>query len=108
MYLQVMFERMKMEKEEGRGKESGDMELSSRITVPTTETLARGVSRSGGSQGSAEEKRTDTAAAAKAEMVRMGEMLRRLNSYSSFLNVLTLMSLTCHLVYLGQRLHIEC
>ncbi|XP_073146982.1 uncharacterized protein [Henckelia pumila] len=106
----VMFERMKMEKEEGRGKESEvDKDPSVRNIEPATETLARGAV---GSRGSVEEKQTDTAAAtaaaAKAEMVRMSEMLRRLNSYSSFLNVVTLMSLTCHLVYLGQRLHMEC
>lgn len=107
---QVMFERMKKEKEEGRGKESEDKELSGRNIDPTTEILAaRGVSSTGGSQGSVEEKQADTAAAeAKAEMARMSETLGRLNSYSSFLNVVTLMSLTCHLVYLGQRLHIDC
>lgn len=105
----VMFERIKKEKEEGRGKESEDKEMSGRNIDSTTEILAaRGVSSTGGSQGSVEEKQADTAAAAKAEMARMSEMLRRLNSYSSFLNVVTLMSLTCHLVYLGQRLHIKC
>ncbi|XP_075483328.1 uncharacterized protein LOC142523423 [Primulina tabacum] len=104
----VMFERMKMEKEEGRGKESGDTEPRGRNVDPTTESLAIGLSSTGGSPGSAEGKQADTEAEAKAEMARMTEMLRRLNSYSSFLNVLTLMSLTCHLVYLGQRLHIAC
>ncbi|XP_075480685.1 uncharacterized protein LOC142521364 [Primulina tabacum] len=97
----VMFERMKKEKEEGRGKESDDKELSGRNIDPTTGSTV-------GSRGSVEEKQTDTAAVDKAEMVRMSEMLRRLNSYSSFFNVVALMSLTCHLVYLGQRLHIEC
>ncbi|XP_073036644.1 uncharacterized protein [Primulina eburnea] len=98
----VMFERMKKEKEEGRGKESDDKELSGLRNIdPTTGSRV-------GSRGSVEEKQTDTAAVDKAEMVRMSEMLRRLNSYSSFLNVVVLMSLTCHLVYLGQRLHIEC
>ncbi|KZV57099.1 hypothetical protein F511_05973 [Dorcoceras hygrometricum] len=95
----VMFERMKMEKEEGRGKESVDTEEPSGPAVdPTIETLvARGATSS-----TADEKQKE------AEMARMSEVLRRLNSYSSFLNVLTLMSLTCHLVYLGQRLHIQC
>ncbi|XP_073059614.1 uncharacterized protein [Primulina eburnea] len=100
----VMFERMKMEKEEGRGKESGDTEPRGINVDPTPESLAIGLSSTGGSQGSAEGKQAET----KAEMARMTEMLRRLNSYSSFLNVLTLMFLTCHLVYLGQRLHIAC
>lgn len=60
-----MFERMKAEKEEGRG---------------------------GGERTSEQDLRKKL------------EKLSKLNTYSSWLNILTLMSLTWHFVYLGQRL----
>lgn len=69
--VQVMFERMKKEKEEGSKQKEG-----SRVEV--------------GRDG---------------ETVGLSGTLQRLNSYSSFLNVMTLMSLTWHLVHLSKLLH---
>ncbi|XP_031097161.1 uncharacterized protein LOC116001422 [Ipomoea triloba] len=60
----VTVERMKMEKEEGRGMSAGMMKLSKR--------------------------------------------LKKLNSQSSFLNVVTLMAMTLHLAHIAQRLHYVC
>ncbi|XP_010521159.1 PREDICTED: uncharacterized protein LOC104800129 isoform X2 [Tarenaya hassleriana] len=61
----AMFERMKVEKEEGRG---------------------------------ADEEET------RQKLRKLSERLQKLNTYSSWINILTLMSLTWHLVYIGQRL----
>ncbi|PKA62533.1 hypothetical protein AXF42_Ash009420 [Apostasia shenzhenica] len=71
----VMFERMKIEKEEGCG--------SAAVTAAETE-------------------------AAASEMVIASKRLKRLNSYSSFLNVLSLMGLSWHLVHLAQLLDSSC
>lgn len=80
-----MFEGMKKEKEEGSA------------TEPT----------GGGETTSQGEKREE--AAAKPQNTRSSEtLLRKLNSYSSLLNVVTLMSLTWHLVHSGQQLHTVC
>lgn len=67
-----MFERMKAEKEEGKGGER------------TSEQVVR------------------------RKLEKLSERLSKLNTYSSWLNILTLMSLTWHFVYLGQRLGAAC
>ncbi|XP_019180970.1 PREDICTED: transmembrane protein 205-like [Ipomoea nil] len=68
----VMVERMKMEKEEGRGM--------------------NGEGSGGGSPG----------------MMKLSKRLKKLNSQSSFLNVLTLMAMTLHLAHIAQRVHTVC
>ncbi|CAH8257902.1 unnamed protein product [Arabidopsis lyrata] len=67
----AMFERMKAEKEEGRGERTSEQEL-------------------------------------RRKLEQLSERLSKLNTYSSWLNILTLMSLTWHFVYLGQRLGTAC
>ncbi|EOA35140.1 hypothetical protein CARUB_v10020268mg [Capsella rubella] len=69
----AMFERMKAEKEEGRGGE-----------------------------------RTSSEQELRRKLEKLSERLSKLNTYSSWLNILTLMSLTWHFVYLGQRLGAAC
>lgn len=67
-----MFERMKVEKEEGRGGErTNEQEL-------------------------------------RRKLEKLSERLSKLNTYSSWLNILTLLGLTWHFVYLGQRLGAAC
>ncbi|KAG5409863.1 hypothetical protein BRARA_B01997 [Brassica rapa] len=68
----AMFERMKAEKEEGRGGER------------TSEQEVR------------------------RKLEKLSERLSKLNTYSSWLNIMMLMSLTWHFVYLGQRLGAAC
>lgn len=96
-----MFERMKMEKEEGRGREELTADEPSRVSEaqPVADATASTT--------------TSTAPAARAEqevvrsrMGRLNDRLKKLNSYSSFLNILTLMALNWHLVYLAQFLHL--
>ncbi|KAL2513323.1 late [Abeliophyllum distichum] len=137
----VMWERMKKEKEEGRGKEGFATdraatgtekegfvtELGSRIVDSTGErkeglvtkpssrivdsvTHGTAIGRKGGTSSSRDavaRERTEEAAV-KVQIFTLSEMLNRLNSYASLLNVLTLMSLTWHLVNLGQRLNSVC
>ncbi|XP_051124207.1 uncharacterized protein LOC127246723 [Andrographis paniculata] len=100
----VMFERMKKEKEDetvggGRSKDS------------TAEIAGRGRDRDRDRRKSKGDADADVAgneaAEAEAEMIGLTSTLQRLNSYSSSLNVLTLMSLTWHLLHLAQRLHMD-
>ncbi|KAL9144795.1 hypothetical protein ABFS82_14G320100 [Erythranthe guttata] len=82
----VMFERMKKEKEEGVGKDEPIVVGSAAADETTTTTTG------GGGGG---------AAAKKPKSVKPG-----LNStYSSMLNVATIISLTWHLVHIAQHLH---
>ncbi|XP_007224898.2 uncharacterized protein LOC18792482 [Prunus persica] len=99
----VMFERMKMEKEEGRERVHVGTRVSSeseqqRITaeVEPTTTVASQVT---------ERREQEVAQADTDRLDEMRERLKKLNSYSSLLNVMSLMSLSWHLVYLAQRLH---
>lgn len=146
-----MFERTKLEKEEGRGRESSISEpISKAAADPTADSAAvpaggadatsttpfskggrgRETSISEPSSKSAADPTADSAAipargadatsapplrpeeleqvAARAQIVELSERLKKLNAYSSFLNILTLMHLTWHLVYLGQHLHSAC
>ncbi|CAH9126300.1 unnamed protein product [Cuscuta epithymum] len=94
----VMFERMKMEKEEGRGKEGhvdGLTESDSNPVGVVTATAAK-----------KQQERAE--GVTKQDIIRLSKRLKRLNSYSSFLNVTTLMSLTLYLASLGHRLHTLC
>lgn len=89
-----------MEKEEGTRKEvHGTEHASTRAPDSTAETAGRG------STGVIERGKRDEA---KTEMIQLSRTLQRLNSYSSFLNVMALVFLTWHLVHLGQRLHVVC
>ncbi|XP_047980578.1 uncharacterized protein LOC125222146 [Salvia hispanica] len=84
----VMVERMKKEKEEGTGQ-----------AVETSRKAGESAAETAGRVPASEE------AAARSQIIQLSQTLERLNSYSSFLNALTLVSLTWHLVHLGQRLH---
>lgn len=86
-----MFERIKIEKEEGRGRE--DM------------TGDRGRTEH---QRTGEHSRSADQDAVRSRIIKLNDKLKKLNSYSSLLNILNLMSLTWHLVYLAQRLHTPC
>ena len=106
--LQVMFEKMKLEKEEGRGRDITDVETetttSTRRTAtatPTTTTV--GVTKTTVTQETFTEKED-----LKNRIEKLNARLRALNSYSSFVNVLSLMALSWHLVNLSRRLQGSC
>lgn len=103
-----MFERMKVEKEEGRGRESILTETSRATerehpttTDPTATTTTTGEAPTPVTESTGEEQ-------VRSKIRRLSERLKKLNTYSSILNILTLMSLSWHLVYLGQRLQKVC
>ncbi|KAG6499988.1 hypothetical protein ZIOFF_039802 [Zingiber officinale] len=91
----VMFQRMKVEKGEGRGRDMADVISSEPAAKSIKETpVAAAASKVvGGEQGGV-----------KSELVQLNGRLRRLNNHSSFLNILTLMSLSWHLVHLARQL----
>lgn len=89
---QAMFERIKAEKEEGRGLDTSESQ--------STEAAAR-------TSGKKVTEKMDEDAV-KQRLTKLTERLSKLNAYSSRLNLLTLMSLTWHFVYLGHRLSLTC
>ena len=121
VHEQVMFERMKVEKEEGRGRDVAGIADPPTVTVSTVATNAtRAASAEAAAAAApAAAARASTpadGAAAKAKaaggdpemsksrVVQLSRMLKQLNGYSSLCNVLSLMSLTWHLVHLARRL----
>ncbi|KAK4391259.1 Transmembrane protein [Sesamum angolense] len=95
--------------EEGEGrrqrrKEGQATETAGRVVDSDSTAATAGRVTAGGTTT----KENPEAAAAKAQINRLTATLQRLNSYSSFLNVLTLTSLTLHLAQLGQHLHTAC
>ncbi|XP_062098116.1 uncharacterized protein LOC133803995 [Humulus lupulus] len=91
----VMFERMKVEKEEGRGREELTTTDHSPMSSATRPALA----------AEATETR-EQEAAVRNQLTTLNTMLKTLNTTSSFLNILCLMSLSWHVYYLAQRLHL--
>lgn len=94
----VMFEKMKSEKEEGRERVDPVSVIPARGTA-AAETIAT-------PPASTPEKQD--LEKVNSRIVKSNERLKKLNAYSSLLNILTLVALTWHLVYLGQRLHLSC
>ncbi|KAJ8759537.1 hypothetical protein K2173_007156 [Erythroxylum novogranatense] len=86
----VMFERLKIEKEEGRGRESQATEAEQRQATDPT----RGATTKAGEAPAIAGERTERDEAT-SRMVILSGRLKKLNSYSSLLNILTLMYLTC-------------
>ncbi|XP_058088409.1 uncharacterized protein LOC131235288 [Magnolia sinica] len=114
----VMYERLKLEKEEGKGGDISDMVVEPVVTADTTTTTTAG---SAGNVGVNATMFTATATATattpgraaqqevvKLRAVKLSRRLKNLNAYSSFLNIMTLMSLTWHVVHLGKCLHMSC
>ncbi|XP_043710185.1 uncharacterized protein LOC122659099 [Telopea speciosissima] len=93
----VMFERMKIEKEEGRGTDGADIV----INKPPAPSHSQPV-------GVASTASTINGSSAADKGRVLNQRLKRFNTHLSFLNILTLMALTWHLVDLGHRLHFTC
>ena len=117
-----MFERMKVEKEEGRGRDMVDdivdppvvtvatPTAATTTTVPTAAATARTGTAPADGAGTGGKQAKPATATGDAEMsksraVTLSRRLKQLNGYSSLCNVLSLMSLTWHLVHLARRLH---
>nr|XP_043618286.1 uncharacterized protein LOC122590013 [Erigeron canadensis] len=90
----LMYERMKIEKEEGRGianvAKDGVADDRGNTVVSSTTTMVRPTQANVGAEEQA--------------VLNLNNKLKRLNTYSSALNVSTLVVLTWHMAYMGQRL----
>lgn len=85
-----MLEKFRLEKEEGRGREmQGPAEEAGIVETAIAEATAEAEQRE-----------------MRERMRAMNQWLKKLNSYSAFLNILTLMGLSWHLVHLGQGFHL--
>ncbi|KAK8299000.1 hypothetical protein V6Z11_D05G292800 [Gossypium hirsutum] len=93
----VMLERIKMEKEEGRGRERDH-------NFVVEESRGRGATAKSGKTHPALAANIAEEQVMKSRMARLNERLKKLNTKSSLLNVVTLMALTWHLLYLAHHL----
>uniref|UniRef100_A0A0E0DEF8 TMEM205-like domain-containing protein n=1 Tax=Oryza meridionalis TaxID=40149 RepID=A0A0E0DEF8_9ORYZ len=111
----VMFERMKVEKEEGRGRDMADIvdpptvivaagNTATTTTVPTAAAAARKPADGAAKSSAAAAAAPVDELTSKTRAMRLNQRLKKLNGYSSLCNVLCLMALTWHLVHLARRL----
>ena len=89
-----MFERMRVENEERKGQKGSRIE-SDREGEPTTAASDPQI------LGRLDKEMVND------QILKLNQRLKKLNTYSSFLNILTLMALKVHLVYLAHRLHMS-
>ncbi|TMW89139.1 hypothetical protein EJD97_017616 [Solanum chilense] len=102
----AMRERIKLEKEEGKGKDVFDVEPSTSIVDAFKDPT--GVDTGKTTTHKPLENHLELSqqtAKLKPEVERLSLRLKKLNLISSVLNTLTLMGLSYHLVYLSQLLH---
>lgn len=97
-----------MEKEEGRGRDDFVGEGISKASEPTSVTNIPAATKTREAPSPAAMASEQEAAVKCRITSRLNVRLKKLNANSSLLNVLTLMALTWHLVYLGQHLSINC
>ncbi|KAF3781382.1 Transmembrane protein [Nymphaea thermarum] len=105
--LFVMYDRLKLEKEEGRGRDMDDMDqVEAPVTANAADAAVTGSAAAEVTTTSAAPRRVDLEKeAVKSRLVKMNKRLKILNSYSSLLNMVALMGLTWHLVFLSQEQH---
>ncbi|KAK1386871.1 hypothetical protein POM88_015049 [Heracleum sosnowskyi] len=87
---QVMFQRVKLEKDAGRGR--------------VTSRLTSGIADDAGDEPVTATTERQEEVQPETETCALSEKLRTWNRLSSYVNVMTLMSLSLHLVYLGQKI----
>ncbi|GAB4844789.1 hypothetical protein Ancab_038178 [Ancistrocladus abbreviatus] len=110
--IKVMLERMKLEKEERRGRESFteptrfmDTLFADIASPETANTPAKAATAPLHPPSQPPQLPRREQAEGKSKIEKLNNKLKALNSYSSLLNIMTLMGLSWHLVYLSQRLH---
>ncbi|CAM8885070.1 unnamed protein product [Rhodiola kirilowii] len=97
----VMFERMKVEKEEGMGRDAYLVAEHTRTQEPIIVATADATTSStvAGPGGRLTEEEVT-----QSQIPHLSEKLKRYNAYTTILNMLTMMSMAWHLAYLGRRL----
>ncbi|KAF5192339.1 late embryogenesis abundant domain-containing protein / LEA domain-containing protein [Thalictrum thalictroides] len=104
----VMFDKMKLDKEEGRGTTSEQQQMGEPTTSTTagiTETGVTGITETGVA-GEPIAGRVEVPEEVTSRLRELNRRLKNLNTISSLLNVVTLMSVTWQLVYLGRGLSV--
>lgn len=102
--LQLMYERLKIEKEEGRGIAAATAAKDRDRVTDNNGDRDRVTDNSGGGETTTAVRSQTNVVSERPDVLRLNEKLKRLNTYSSVLNVSTLVVLTWHMAYMGQRL----
>ncbi|PIA47120.1 hypothetical protein AQUCO_01400073v1 [Aquilegia coerulea] len=100
----VMFDKMKLEKEEGRGTTAEQQDVGEPAASTTTPRATPGEGIPDGIPGEPSAKRVEEPEGVTCQLRELNKRLEKLNTISSLLNVVTLMSVTWQLVYLGRGL----
>ncbi|KAI3917883.1 hypothetical protein MKW98_000117 [Papaver atlanticum] len=105
----VMLEKMKWEKEEGRGlhgpTETHARTESRRARTAVGEEVTEELVTERSHEEEVERKARERA---NNEIEQLNQRLKKLNRYSAFFNILTIMALTWHICYLAQCLYVSC
>ncbi|RZC54118.1 hypothetical protein C5167_012968 [Papaver somniferum] len=105
----VMLEKMKWEKEEGRGLHGPGETRVRTETRPARSAVGEEVTEELVTERSHEEEVERRARErANNEIEQLNQRLKKLNRYSAFFNILTIMALTWHIAYLAQCLYVSC
>ncbi|KAH0749287.1 hypothetical protein KY290_028519 [Solanum tuberosum] len=98
----LMRERMKLEKEEGKGKDVFDIEPSTRTVDAVRDPTGKSTSDE---PLETQQELSEGAKRERPQVKILSQRLKKLNLMSSFLNVLTLIGLTSHLFHRSQLVH---
>ncbi|KAI3857261.1 hypothetical protein MKW92_032666 [Papaver armeniacum] len=101
----VMLEKMKWEREEGRGIHGpSETQVSSRTRTAVSEYVTEEILT-----GRSHEEEVERRVREKAnnELGKLNQRLKKLNKYSAFFNILTMMTLTWHITFLAQCLYVS-
>lgn len=105
-FAQAMRERIKLEKEEGRGRDVFDVEPSTSSVDAFKDPTGVDIGKTTTHEPLENQRElSQQTAKLKPEVERLSLRLKKLNVISSVLNIFTLMGLSYHLVYLSQLLH---
>ncbi|XP_015867416.3 uncharacterized protein LOC107404927 [Ziziphus jujuba] len=101
----VMFEKMRLEKEEGRGKQELTADPPGGATTEHRPVNGPSPLTTNGKDASAPSASSlpGVDPEVRNRVMKLNNRLKKLNTCSSILNILTLMALSCHLVHLGRR-----
>ncbi|XP_049360278.1 uncharacterized protein LOC125824976 [Solanum verrucosum] len=102
----LMRERMKLEKEEGKGKDVFDIEPSTRNVDAVRDPTGTKTGKTTSNEPlETQQELSEGAIRERPQVEILSQKLKKLNLMSSFLNVLTLIGLTSHLFHRSQLVH---
>ncbi|KAI3837285.1 hypothetical protein MKX03_021208 [Papaver bracteatum] len=102
----MMEEKMKWEREEERGIHGpSETQVTSRTRTAVSEDVTEEIVTERSHEEKVEKRARERA---NSELEELYQRLEKLNRYSAFFNILTIMTLTWHITFLAQCLYVSC